>query len=327
MKVSEKQYKFKNLIFEGGGIKGIAYVGALDIIQERKILDNIGRVAGTSAGAIIAALLAVGFKPNEIRKKLEDVDFNDFKDDSFFIVGNIIKLLRKYGWYKGNVFKKWLEKTIAEKVDKNITFSQLYNMGKKKNTKELYVIGTDINYKTHVVLSHESVPDMSIVEAVRISMSIPLFFQAVSYKSSLYADGGVYYNYPINLFDEEKYISKNNIDSETSYNKETLGFRVDSPEEISNQINNETLPSLEVNSLQSYIQALIGGLIDFANKAHLEEKDWHRTIYIDSLGISSTQFDLTKEQKNKLIKSGKEGAKNYFLWFDKAKGEDKPLNK
>ncbi|MDO8508717.1 MAG: patatin-like phospholipase family protein [Nanoarchaeota archaeon] len=327
--MAAQSYKFKNLVFEGGGVKGIAYAGALEFLEKNKILENIQRVGGTSAGAITAALLAVGFSSQEIKNELEKANFNTFKDDSFFLI-NIFRLLSRYGWYKGNSFEKWLKKTISKKVKSDITFSELYNLKGKNKTKELHIIGTDINYKTHVILSHETVPDMSIVDAVRISMSIPLFFQAIKYKKSLYVDGGVYYNYPINLFDKIKYLSENKTISQDEayiYNKETLGFRVDDPEEINNQIKKEPLPSLEVNSLQSYIQALIGGLIDFANKTHLNEEDWHRTIYIKSLGISSTEFEITKEQKNQLIKSGLEGAKTYFNWFDKTKGDNRPLNK
>ncbi|MEK6909352.1 MAG: patatin-like phospholipase family protein [Nanoarchaeota archaeon] len=317
------QYAFKNLVFEGGGVKGIAYVGALHVLEENGILQSIERVAGTSAGAIIATLLAVGFTPLEIRKKLDEVNFNDFKDDSFFIIQNIVRLFRKYGWYKCSVFRKWFDNVLSEKVSKDITFSQLHEK-ENNGMRKLYIIGTDVNHKAHVILSNETTPNMSIADAVQISMGIPLFFQAFNHKNSLYVDGGVYYNYPINLFDDEKYVKTK---KENYYNKETLGFRVDSPEEINNQIKNEPLPSLKVNSLQSYIQTLIGGLIDFANKTHLSDRDWHRTIYIDSLGISATQFELKSEQKEDLIESGRAGALSYFSWFDKSKGASKPLNK
>ena len=62
------KYPFKNLIFEGGGVKGVAYVGALEALQERKILNNVKRVGGTSAGAINAVLIALGFTLKEIEE-------------------------------------------------------------------------------------------------------------------------------------------------------------------------------------------------------------------------------------------------------------------
>ena len=54
-------YHFRNLVFEGGGVKGIAYIGAMKVLKDEGILQNITRVGGTSAGAINAALFALGF--------------------------------------------------------------------------------------------------------------------------------------------------------------------------------------------------------------------------------------------------------------------------
>ena len=88
--MSSTEYQFHNLVFEGGGVKGIAYAGALEVLQEKGILPLIERVAGTSAGAITAALLAVGFTPAEIRSTLSQTDVAEFKDDSFFFLFNLI---------------------------------------------------------------------------------------------------------------------------------------------------------------------------------------------------------------------------------------------
>ena len=73
-------YPFKNLIFEGGGVKGVAYVGALRELKKRKILGNIKRVGGTSAGAINAVLLALEYTPNQTRRILSDLNFRSFMD-------------------------------------------------------------------------------------------------------------------------------------------------------------------------------------------------------------------------------------------------------
>lgn len=324
--MSGDDYNFKNLVFEGGGVKGIAYAGALRIVEKKGILDKIERVAGTSAGAITAALISVGYSPQEIEKALDELDFSSFKDDSTLLV-NLFSLLKRYGWYKGNTFEKWLKDMISKKVSPNITFSQLNELKKKDpKIRDLYVVGTDLNNKRSVIFSKETSPNMPIFEAVRISMSIPLFFKSISYDDSIYVDGGVYYNYPINLFDKSKYLSDAKKNNKEVYNKETLGFRVDSSEEIKIR-KKKQLTNSRINSLKEYIQALIGGLTDMANKIHLKEKDWHRTIYIDSLGISATQFDLSNKQKEDLISSGLESAQSYFKWFDNSKGKEKPLNK
>ena len=76
-------YPFRNLVFEGGGVKGIAYVGALQVLEAEGITKQITRVGGTSAGAINALLMAADFSVNKTKKVLYEVDFNDFKDDSW----------------------------------------------------------------------------------------------------------------------------------------------------------------------------------------------------------------------------------------------------
>ena len=73
--------QFRNLIFEGGGVKGIAYVGAMQVLEQRQILKNIKRVGGTSAGAINALLFALGYTIVEQRDILNSTDFKEFMDD------------------------------------------------------------------------------------------------------------------------------------------------------------------------------------------------------------------------------------------------------
>lgn len=315
-----KEYNFTNLVFEGGGIKAIAYLGALNVIEKKGILDKIQRVAGNSGGSIIVALLAVGFTPQEIKSIIEKTDFTKFKDDSYFPLFNIFRLINRYGWYKGKTFKIWLEDIISKKVDKNITFGQL----KELNKMDLYIIGADVSSENEVIFSYENHKDMKIVDAVRISMSIPVFFRAIFRKSSVFVDGGIYYNYPLDLFDHKRYLSNNKKDNSKVYNKETLGFRVDTPDEIAEK-RNRNKTAKKITSLMSYLKTLITSLIDLANKRHLSDKDWHRTVYIDSLGIETTQFNLTSEEKSNLIKSGEKGVLDYFTWFDNPK--EKPINK
>ena len=71
-------YNFKNLVFEGGGVKGIAYGGALEELEKRNILNGITRVAGTSAGAINACLLALGYSYKEVSDIIAQTSFKSF---------------------------------------------------------------------------------------------------------------------------------------------------------------------------------------------------------------------------------------------------------
>ena len=74
-------YQFKNLIFEGGGVKGIAYVGAIKVLEEKGIMSNIVRVGGTSAGAINAVLVGLGYTSAQTLNIMNKLNFKKFMDD------------------------------------------------------------------------------------------------------------------------------------------------------------------------------------------------------------------------------------------------------
>lgn len=328
-------YKFKNLVFEGGGVKGIAYGGALEILAEKKILAEIERVAGTSAGAITAGLLALGFSHQEITEILKSTNFRHFMDGSF--LGNLFGFIKFYGWFKGKVFQRWFESLVEKKTgSKNTTFAALADKSIiDKKYRLLYVIGTNVNKDETELFSAETTPHMRIADAIRISMSIPIFFRSVKRKGITYVDGGVYYNYPIDLFDNKKYVSPPhslpityNPDPDAVYNKETLGLRVDNKDEIARDLKKRATPKTKIKNLKQYVVALVGGLLDNLNKMHIHKNDWHRTIYCDALGVGTTDFDLDPATIDELIQSGRNGAISYLNWFDNpAIDEEQPINK
>ena len=197
-------YHFRNLVFEGGGVKGVAYVGVLRELRKRNIMRNIDRVGGASAGAINAVLLATGHGQRETTDLLIDLNFKNFLDDDWGIARDTRRLMRNYGWYKGDFFRDWIAKRIEDKTgDANATFADLQRL----RMKDLYLIVTNLSTGFSEVKSAEHTPDMSVADAVRMSMSIPLFFAAKRNKrKDVFVDGGVLNNYPVKLFDRERYI-------------------------------------------------------------------------------------------------------------------------
>lgn len=319
-------YNFKNLIFEGGGVKGIAYGGALEVLNRMEILPNIERVGGTSAGAINAALLALGFSFQEVSDIVAATNFNDFEDKSGFIVKNMLRILRNYGWFKGDAFTNWIGEKIKYKTgNENYTFGELEEAVKAqdKSFRLLYVAATNLTKQKVEIFSHEETPHMKIKDAVRMSMSIPLFFKSVLRGGDIMVDGGMAYNYPIDLFDHEKYMSNSANSGEFRadangyiYNFETLGFRLDSKELIKASRDNWSNVPMEIKNIKDHILGLLNFLMDLANKGHLRGADWNRTIFIDTLDVKTTQFDLPKERIDALIESGKTNTEKYFKWRD-----------
>ena len=325
-------YNFKNLVFEGGGVKGIAYAGALEVFDEYGFLNDIQRVAGTSAGAITAALLALTYSPTEIKDIISKTNFKDFEDGSWFIPKNVSRFINNYGWFKGDKFVSWISNLIEAKTgNKNCTFKELQELNYKSPFRELFVINTNLTQQRSDVLSHKTTPNMPINTAVRMSMSIPLFFQSVNWAGDVIVDGGVAWNYPINVFDNVKYLSniKNgvtvdyNTDAGFIFNHETLGFRLDSEKEIQmNGMGWQSEPA-EIKGLKEYMAGLANFMMEIANKRHLHQNDWNRTVFIDTLGVKSTEFNLKNEKISALIESGKRGIENYFEW----RNSDSILNK
>ncbi len=331
-------YQFKNLIFEGGGVKGIAYLGAMEVLEEKGILQNITRVGGTSVGAINATMVALGYTNAEQRDVLWKLNFKNFMDSSWGFFPNVGRVITRYGWNKGLFFQEWISNLIARKVDNpEATFKDL----KAKNKLDLYVYGTNLSTHYGEVFSIERTPDMSVAEAVRISMSIPLFFAAVrNPRKDVYVDGGCLNNYAVKLFDREKYILPENKakmalpqryyvtqneaflkthpnSSPYTFNKETLGFRLDSKEEMAAFRYNEP-QSQKIDHFVEYVMALVQTMLECQNNIHLHSDDWQRTIYIDTLGISTTDFGISDEKKKALEVSGRTGASEYFKWFDES---------
>lgn len=102
--------KIKNLVFEGGGVKGVAYIGAINVLSEKGILQGIEQVAGNSAGAITAGLVALRYSAEEIEKAVFDMDFNSFEDDKSYR-----RVKSEYGLYAGDVFLEWMTDLIVKK--------------------------------------------------------------------------------------------------------------------------------------------------------------------------------------------------------------------
>jgi len=330
------KYPFQNLILEGGGVKGIAYVGALEVLEELGIMKNIKRVGGTSAGAINAVLLALKFKLTDMRQILWNLEFKNFMDDSWGVVRDTARLLERFGWYKGDFFKAWMGNLISEKTgNPNSTFDEFRNKG----FLDLYLVGTNLSTGFFQVYSREHTPRMRVVDAVRISMSFPLFFTSVrDDREDVYVDGGVLNNYPIKLFDRKKYIktgaharetdyykkanaTKPVTSSEYAYNMETLGFRLDSRKEIAVFRDGAEPQHAHIKDFFDYVKALLGTLMKVQENQHLHSDDWQRTIYIDTLDVGTLDFKLSDEIKQQLVEQGRKGTETYFTWFDTA---DKP---
>jgi len=317
-------------------VKGIAYAGALEILDKEGILQNIERVAGTSAGAMMAVLVGLRYSSKEVQEVLWNLDFKGFIDSSWGILRNTRRLFKKYGWCKGDFFRKVMAELIQRKTgDGEITFGEL---ACTQQFRDIYLVGADLTTGLSKLFCAQQTPEVKVADAARISMSIPLIFAAKRSedKKRLYVDGGLLENYAIKTFDQLEYVTDNHFrrteyynkinhhagfhkhgtHREYVYNKETLGFRLDSEEDISMYLTHEEVPCKEIGSFFSYTKALVTTLIEFQNNVHLHSDDWQRTVYIDTLGVRAIDFDISDERKQDLVDSGMKYTQRYLDWYN-----------
>jgi len=322
----------------------VAYLGALEVLEKRGILGQIKRVAGASVGGLNALLLSLGYSPAETRKILWKLDFRNFLDDDWGLVRDTRRFVRSFGWYKGDFFRHWVGELIRAKVGaSDATFRDLSEHG----CLDLSLVVTNLATGFSEICSLEHTPNMPVADAMRMTISIPLFFTAVPGKGhDLYVDGGLLRNYPVKLFDREKYLPEDCRErhsfateyyasdnagrrpgsSAYVYNKETLGFRLDAREKI-NVFRDAGRPRRrKINDLFDYVSSVVNTVLDVQQTVHLHSDDWQRTIYIDSLGVGTLDFKLKAAQKASLVEQGRLGVQHYLHWYEKARGHERPCN-
>jgi hypothetical protein len=99
-----------SLVIKGGGVKGLAFAGALMELKKHFTFDTY---AGTSAGAIAAVLLGAGYKPAELLNIFRDKNFKDFKDAGF--IRMVVNFIKTRGLYPGNDIENWIKKLLITK--------------------------------------------------------------------------------------------------------------------------------------------------------------------------------------------------------------------
>jgi NTE family protein len=313
---------FRNLVFEGAGVRGIAYSGAITALESLGVLKNIKRFAGTSAGAIYAIFLVLGYDAKEIRQIVASIDYRDFMDASRNFLSNSTRLLTDYGWYKGDDFIAQMQQFVANKVgDSDISFKAL----QAQTGNELFIIGTNLTRSCAEVYCTENTPDMPILEALRISTCIPILFKAVKRKDGsqedILVDGGLTWNCPLELFDEEEYIynplnKQYLIEANTQqlYNQETLGFRLDPLKDPLVSMRTQPQAYKKIGNILEYTKEFMKFYTASSLKRHLEPENWKRVIFVDTLDIMGTDFEIESSQIESLIEQGKSGVYQHFAW-------------
>lgn len=330
-----KKYPFKNLAFQGGGAKTFAYHGVLPALEEAGVLDRIERVAGTSAGAMLAAVVSFRLGAAETMAIYGTLDFSqmpggtDSRDEESpnlvrrlvepgwnRVISNVDavnRLIRQYGWHQNNYAYQWMEGVIAEECGGNgrATFADF----RARGFRDLHVVATNISTHEMVVFCAAATPDVAVVDALLMSQSIPLYFEALQFdgqqfgSGDYYADGGIVNNYPIHIFDNPRFAAGNRWFIQGT-NWETLGLRLYTPADCPD-------PRRPITNVVSYVGHMFEALFDAQEVAFQNNQiDQQRTINISNCCVSTIDMDVCPVPGNpkydELVLTGYEAARRYL---------------
>jgi NTE family protein len=313
-----------DLVLAGGGVKGIAHVGVLSVLHEHGY--RFERAAGTSAGAIVAALVAAGMPPPRLQELLGELDYRAFRDrsgrDRVPLIGAGLSLALEDGLYEGEFLREWLGKQLSalgvetfgdlrrDDPDSSLPAEQQYR---------LVVMAADItrgelvrlpwDYRDRYGLD----PDRQrVADAVRASMSIPFFFEPVRLAgadgaASTLVDGGVLTNFPIGTFDR--------TDGRTP-RWPTFGVTLIPPLPLGNARLFPGLGLLRRGPLH-LLECLLTTMMVGHDQAQLR-KPWvaARSIPVDTERVNVVDFDIDPAAQRGLYESGRAAGERFLATWN-----------
>ena len=272
--------KIKTIFFSGGGLRGISFIGAIKALNEYDMIDNVETYIGTSIGSLFATILALKLPYDYVYSKFINLELDKYIDV------DIDHLFSKFGLDTGKKLMAPIIKAFQDhKYSKHITFKQLYD----KNKKKLVISATCLTELKVHYFDYVNSPNMSIIKAIRMSISIPFYFTAQKYMGKLYIDGSVFEYFPLNLYPPDEHFLALN----TRYKKKCV--------------------NLKIESMESYLLHIYYGV-----KYRIEELEKMICYKYNSINIliencELLDFSLTKNVKKSIINVGYDTVKDYIV--------------
>ncbi|MGP4061738.1 patatin-like phospholipase family protein [Halobacillus sp. H74] len=285
-------------VFSGGGVKALAFIGALEELESQGY--SFHRVAGTSAGAILASLTAAGYSATEIKERLKSLSFEELVDvpitDRLFPFMKWLLLYFRMGLYKGNQLEFLLEEWLEEKGVR--TFADIPQGSLK-------VICSDLTLGRIVVLPDDlkkvygiEPATFSVAKAVRMSSGLPYFFIPVKIHGkrgkSVIVDGGVLSNFPLWIWEKK----------EGCRTRPIIGMKLsDEPDK---------LPEQKIQNAIQMFHALFKTMQQAHDARYISRSMSKDIIFIPVNTIETTDFDMSEEEKEALMHLGHEHAREFL---------------
>jgi predicted acylesterase/phospholipase RssA len=205
---------YKNIILSAGALSCFVHLGIYKYLYENNLLNDLEIIVGTSGGSIASLIFVLKPSYNDIKKILYLIlKYGNLKKYFDFKVNSIYDLINNFGI----IDKRFIYKIISIiliylKIDKNITFLELYKLYPIK----LIITGTNLTNSNCDIFSFDITPNMKIIDAISISCAIPILFKPILYNNCYYIDGGILRYFPYDIIINENSINNNpNIINET----------------------------------------------------------------------------------------------------------------
>ncbi|MFZ4452124.1 patatin-like phospholipase family protein [Salibacterium aidingense] len=281
-------------VFAGGGVKAFAFIGALQILEKKGY--QFQRTAGTSAGALMAALIQAGYTSGELKSIFMPLKSSDILDETFINERmpwlSWVAVYWKLGLYKGDKLEKWIHQLLAKKGI--YTFRDL-----PKDS--LKIIASDLTDGRLLILP-DDLPKYGvdpnrfpIALAVKMSCTLPYIFQPVKWRTKnkkihLIVDGGILSNFPLWLFK----------DADTGKcSRPVIGFQ------LSPSMQEAQSPAPKIKNALKLYQSLFSTMRKAHDLRYISKSQAKNIVFLPVENIKSTQFDLDLSQKKELIQIGR----------------------
>ena len=276
---------FNELILSSGGSRGVTFIGALIKLDSLYPLKNFKYYTGSSIGALLLTLINIGYKLDELKDLLLNLEFENFQE---FKLRN---LLKDCGFDSGIKLDNLFQAIFEHKdISKNITFLELYNKTHKILTINTVNISTgEVEYNNFI-----NTPNLELIKAIRMSSNIPIIFSPIEYNNCFYVDGALLDPYPL------------------EYNKNTnkLGLYIVDNDEYKFFLNKNVEFIKEKENVLNYCINIMRVLYSNYLKKNYNFKK-KNTIYI-KLDIENLTFEMNKDKKNQIMNKGKKIVNNFF---------------
>ena len=291
----------RRIVLSGGGIRALAHLGALAVLEKKGLLVNVREYTGVSAGAFVGFCLCIGYTVAELKMLCSVFDFG--------LIRNLdpeaaLEFPTTFGFDNGENLVKLLHSLLRiKKVPITITFGEW---------KEQYPQGpflrcfaTDLYTTSPREFSAEKTPSVTLVDALRATMSLPGYFLPVPdpITKNLLVDGGILHNFPLAFLP-------------LSQREDALGISFSYHHTRVSEI-----PDL----LTFFSQIFACYYIPRTYSLHNQHPD--RCIVIPCGHVQAWNFEATQEEREGIMKLGEEAAEEFVKAAHKFVFTKKPIRR